>query len=149
MKLKIICRDENYAKYQHMLEKAGFSVSDDANLLFKEIDFQQEYLIGFNTKGEKRIINYDDFYLIESFAHDIIVHTSFGEYKIKERLFEVEGIFENRDIIRINKSQIIPKEKIMKIIPQYNSKLKILLKNKITVYVSRMYLMSFRKKIGM
>ncbi|WP_430757348.1 LytTR family DNA-binding domain-containing protein [Peloplasma aerotolerans] len=117
--------------------------------MFKEIDYQQDYLIGFNSRGEKKIINYDDIYLVESFTHDIIVHTSFGGLKIKERLYEVEGIFENRDIIRINKSQIIPKGKIMKIIPQYNSKLKILLANKNTVYVSRMYLMSFREKIGM
>lgn len=149
MKVKIICRDKNYLKYQEMLVKAGFSISDDANLLFKEIDYQQSNLIGFNSKGEKKIIDYDDIYLIESFAHDIIVHTSIDEYSVKERLYEIEGIFENRDIIRINKSQIIPKAKIMKIIPQYNSKLKIILTNKNTVYVTRMYLMSFRKKIGM
>lgn len=149
MKIKIICRDENYDKYQKMLISAGFDISEDAELLFKEIEYQQTSIIGMNSNGESKILNYDDIYLIESFAHKIITHTLTDEFSIKEKLYEIEGIFESHNIIRINKSQIITKEKIFKIIPQYNSRLKIILKNKMVVYVTRMYLMNFRNKIGM
>jgi len=132
-----------------MLTKGGFSVSEDADLLFKELDFQQTTIIGIDSNGNSKIIRYDDIFLIESFAHKVEVHTTSGKYLIKERLYEIEGIYESQNIIRINKSQIVPKEKIFKIIPQYNSRLKLLLNNKVVVFVTRMYLVSFREKIGM
>jgi len=149
MKIIIICRDENYRMYHDMLVKGGFIISDHADLLFKEIGHQQTTLTGKSHDGSYKLIHYDDIYLVESFAHQVIVHTSNEEYRVKERLFEIEGIFENQNVIRINKSQIITKENIAKIVPQFNSRLKIILKNKIVVYVTRMYLQNFRKMIGM
>ncbi|PKK99747.1 MAG: LytTR family transcriptional regulator [Tenericutes bacterium HGW-Tenericutes-2] len=148
MKIRLLCGSQNYEKYKEMLIKGGFEITDDANLLFKENDYKQSTVFGIDQDGHSTIIGYNDTILIESFAHKIVLHTMDKEYSIKEKLYEVEGIFEDENIIRINKSQIITKEKIFKIVPQLNSRIKIVLKNKMIVYVTRMYLNSFRNKIG-
>lgn len=148
MKVKIICGTQNFDKYKEMLTNGGFEIVEDANLLFKEIDYRQSTVIGIDNDGSSKIISYNDIFLIESFAHKIVLHTSNKEYLIKEKLYEIEGIFEEENIIRINKSQIITKEKILKIVPQFNSRIKLILKNNMVVYVTRMHLINFRNKIG-
>ena len=91
---------------------------------------------------------FNDIYLIESFAHKVILHTRDEQYTIREKLYEIEGIFKDNKVLRINKSQIVAIAKIFEVVPQYNSRLKIILNNNLEVYVTRIYLNNFRKKIG-
>lgn len=148
MNIKLICKKENYEKYSDMLIKGGFNISDDSELLFRELQYEQRTIVGVDNKGASRIIKFNDIYLIESFAHKVILHTRDEQYSIREKLYEIEGIFEDDKALRINKSQIVSREKIFKVVPQYNSRLKIILKNNLEVYVTRIYLNNFRKKIG-
>lgn len=148
MKIKIVCRKENYDKYRTMLESSGFIISEDAELTFKEDDYKQETFIGqINSKYE--IIHYSKIVFIESFGHDICLHTLDKTYSIREKLYEVEGVLHEKDFIRINKSQIINKKAIKEIIPTFNSRINLLMKNNEKLIVTRNYNHSFKRSIGL
>ena len=148
MNIKIICRKENYDKYKEMLEQAGFTISTDAELTFKEDDYNQETFIGqINSKYE--IIHYSKIVFIESFGHEINLNTIDKTYAIREKLYEIEGVLHDRDFIRINKSQIINKKAIQEIIPTFNSRINLLMKNNQKLTVTRNYNQCFKRSIGL
>ncbi len=147
MDIKILCRKENFETYKTMLEKAGFSIRPDAALTFREDDFIAENLIG-RTGDAYEILNHSAIVLIESFGHEVFAHTLTQRYEIRDKLYEIEGQFENRGYIRINKSQIVNRNQIKQIRPAFNSKLSLLLKNGMTVDVTRNYQLRFKEIIG-
>lgn len=148
MKIKLVCKKENYEKYKKMLDISGFEISTDASLTFKEDDFVQETFIGFNN-GTYEIIHFRNIIFIESFGHDIILHTLDKEYRIKDKLYEIEGILHDKGFIRINKSTIVNKFGIKEINPTFNSRIILLMKNGNKLTVTRSYNLEFKKFIGL
>lgn len=147
MEIRIICRKENYDKYRSMLEKAGFTITEDANLVFQESDYNPSYFLG-KKDHQYEIINYQDVIFIESFGRDIYLYTNDYSYQIKDKLYAIEEKYAGFGFIRINKSQIVNKAYIEKIKPLINSRIKIVLKNKKVLEISRNYLDQFRESIG-
>lgn len=147
MEIKIICRKENYEKYKQLLEKSGFVISNNAKLLFKEEDYSQDTFIC-EKSNEYEIIHYSKIVYIESFGHNIILNTLQNKYKIREKLYEVEGILIDKNFIRINKSTIVSKSGIKKIKPSLNGRIDLVLKNDKIVYVSKNYSKQFKEFIG-
>ena len=147
MDIKIICKKENYDTYAKMLMAAGFTIRMDAELTFREDNFIQDTLIG--EKDEVfEIIHYSKIVYVESYGHDIILHTLDKQFAIKEKLFEIEGLFEDRGLIRVNKSQIINRTMIKEIRPSFNSKITLRMKNGSLIDVTRSYLIRFKEYIG-
>ncbi len=147
MDIKVICKKENYDLYVKKLESAGFKIKHDADLTFKEDSFIQDTLIGKHNDSYE-IIHYSKIVMVESFGHDIFLHTIDKELIIKEKLYEIEGIFEEKGLIRVNKSQIVIKAHIVEIKPLLNSKLRLNMRNNITIYVTRNYQIRFKEFIG-
>jgi len=130
-----------------MLEKGGFTISDDADIIFKEQNFAQDTIIGkYNNRYE--IIHFSQIVYVESYGHDIFLHTIEKTFSIKEKLYEVEGLFEEKGFIRINKSCIVNKNQIKEIRPTFNTKLELLMKNKQKLDVTRSYYNRFKEFIG-
>ncbi|ERJ11973.1 LytTR family DNA-binding domain-containing protein [Haloplasma contractile] len=148
MKVKIICRKENYDHYEKMLTVGGFTISEDAALIFKEENYQQDSIAGmYNNRYE--LIHYPDIVYIESFGHDIMLHTRDKEYSIKEKLYEIEGLFENKGFVRINRSCVVNKKQIKEIIPTFNTKFILTMRNNQKVEVTRSYYTKFKEYIGL
>ncbi len=148
MKIKIVCQTDNYNKYKTMLETAGFTISQDAALTFKEDDYNQETFIG-QINSSYEIIHYTKIIYIESFGHEIILHTLDKSYQIREKLYELEGMLSEKSFIRINKSQIVNIKAIKEIKPTFNSRIILLMKNSETLTVTRNYGPSFKRSIGL
>lgn len=147
LKVKIVAKIENYHKYKKMLEESGFIVSEDANLIFKEKDYQSDSFLG--KKEEKfEVIHYSKILYVESFGHDVYLKTLSEDFLVKERLYEVESILSEHKFIRINKSMIVNKYGIKEIIPSLNSRLTLIMKNEDVLYVTRSYLQIFKEFIG-
>lgn len=147
MEIKIVCKKENYLKYKKILEESGFVISNNAKLVFKEEDYSQDTFIG-ESNNHFEIIHYTKILFVESFGHSIVLHTMHNEYSIREKLYEVEGLLEHKQFIRINKSTIISKAGIKKIKPSINGRFDIILKNDKIVYVSKNYNKQFKEFIG-
>lgn len=114
----------------------------------KKVNNQIESIIG-EHNGDYVIVNYKDIVFIESFAHEILCHTQTETYYIKEKLYEIEGLFHDVGFIRIHKSYIVNKKQIKRIIPEFNRKFKLILNNDKVVEVSRRYFVEFKEAIGM
>jgi len=146
MKVKLIAKQENYSKLKHMLEQGGFEVSDDANLVLKDI-FDEAYFLG-EQEHEMIPILYQDILYIESYGRYIYVNTISEFIRVKNRLYEVEKSLEGLDFIRISKSVIINKTGIQKIIPIINGRFDLIMKNNENVTVTKSYRHSFKTFIG-
>lgn len=148
MKVRIVCQKENFEKYKTALEKAGFTISQDADLTFKEDNYIQETFIG-EIDSKYEIIHYSKILFIESYGHDICLHTNDKTYSIREKLYEIEEILNDRSFIRINKSQVINIKAVKEIIPTFNSRINLLMKNNQKLTVTRNYNQSFKRSIGL
>ncbi len=148
MEVKLQCRKENKETYISMLEAAGFVITDTAHLTFKEDDYVSDTFIA--KKGEATVlVAYQEVVFIESFGNQIHLHTLRDTLEIKERLYEIAGMYEDKGFIRINKSQIVNKAMIQEIRPQINSKFTLVMKNKAKIDVTRSYLLQFKEAIGL
>jgi len=147
LKIKVLARQENYQVYVDKLEQAGFIISDDADLIFKEVDYNAESFLG-KKEDKYEVVHYSKILYIESFGHDVFLKTQTQDYLIKERLYEMESMLSERNFIRINKSMIVNKYGIKEIIPSLNSRLTLLMKNGDVLYVTRSYLQMFKDFIG-
>lgn len=147
MLFKIMARKENYEKYKKMLEQGGFIVSDDADLVLKELNSTIDNIVG-KYRDRYEFIPYQEIVYIESFGHDVICYTLEKEYAIKEKLYEIEGLFEDKGFIRINKSCIVNKWQIKEIRPSFNMKLILIMKNNHKLEVTRSYYYQFKEFIG-
>ena len=95
------------------------------------------------------IINYEDIIFVESYAHEVSCITKDGIYRIKEKLYEVEGLFSEYGFLRIHKSYVVNIKQIKRIVPEFNRKFKLVLSNDQKIEVSRRYFVEFKEAIGM
>lgn len=143
MKLKVT---ENYDLVKDELQRHGIEITDNSNFVLIE-DHQIKYLTG-KKNDEQRLIDIMDIYYIESFDHDIILHTHNEEFKIKENLTLLESMLPAYLFIRINNSTIINIKKMKEMTPLVGQRIKIKLSNQVKVYVTRTYFKKFRGMIG-
>ena len=101
MKVKLITKDDNYTILKQMLEKGGFEISDQANLVLKDT-CEEPYLLG-ELDEEMIPIPYHEILYIESYGRYIYVNTIHQFIRLKNRLYEVELSLEGRNFIRISK----------------------------------------------
>ena len=147
MKVKINVKKDQYDKYKEMLENAGFTISDDADFEFKELNIKKDTFIG-KIEDRFEIVPFNKIIYIESFGHAVFIHTLQEKYLVKERLYEVENSLQDKNFIRVSKSTIVNKFGIKEMIPAMNSRLNLIMKNGDVVYVSRSYLQLFKAFIG-
>jgi len=146
MKVKIIAKEENYAKLKQMLEKGGFEVADDADLVLKE-SFEEAFFLG-DQDNEIIPVPYSEVLYIESYGRDIYINTIDDYIKVKSRLYEVEAALEGLDFIRVSKSVIVNKTGIQRIKPIINGRFDLIMKNNEKVTVTKSYRRSFKAFIG-
>ena len=69
-------------------------------------------------------------------------------YEIRKKLYELEQQFENTVFLRVSKSVIINLAKIKRLNPGFNGRLEALLDNGEKALISRQYVPSLKKKLG-
>lgn len=114
----------------------------------KKVDFLIDTIIG-ESGEEYLILKCSDIIYAESYGHIIYCHTLYGSFEVREKLYEIEGMFQNHGFIRVHKSFVVNKNHINKIIPEFNRKFTLRLSNNKKIEVSRRYFENFKKFIGM
>ena len=96
------------------------------------------------------LISYQDIILLETETGDIYARTNRGkDYRIKEKLYELEELLAGEGFIRINKSNIVNILHINEIVPWFNGRLLLKLNNGKEVEVSRSYAGDFKNFLGL
>lgn len=89
----------------------------------------------------------DDILRIYACNQKVFVQTDRGEHTIRNRLYELEELLYDRNFIRISNSEIISVDKISKVDLSITGKVRIILSEVVTTYVSRRYIPAIKKKL--
>lgn len=89
-----------------------------------------------------------EIYYFESVDYKVYACCEKSVYDIKQKLYELEKIYDHTDFIRISKAMIVNVSKVKKIVPMFNGRLEAMLCNGEKVVISRQYVPDLKKKLG-
>jgi DNA-binding LytR/AlgR family response regulator len=147
MKVKLAVSGKRYTEIENELAAKGIEIDEEADLVISEKDSFADCLIG-KRNGEFFRIRVCDIVYIESFSHDIILHSVNGDYKISERLRQLENMLDPAFFLRISNSAIISREKVNRIKPTMSVKYILTMADGSEVDVTRSYYYIFRETFG-
>jgi len=84
---------------------------------------------------------------VEAVNNDVFVHTTNGVFRIKEKLYTFDELYREDGFIRVNKSYVINIRRVVKASHQINSRIKLTMTDKETIYVTRGFLKEFKAYI--
>lgn len=131
---------------------------DEIIIRCKELDEELMNLIYLLKQGRTRITGYSDrtmkqlapkdIYYFESVDNKVFAYCEKEVYEVREKLYEIEKLYEYNDFQRISKSVIVNISLIEFISPVLGSRLEATLKNNERVIISRQYVPELKKKLG-
>lgn len=142
--MKIRCLIHENDEVIEKLKKAGFEISDEADLLLIDQSNIVDHFIG-KKDNDHYVVLIEDILFFESIDRYIYLYTKNNKYQIKERLFELEIILDTQKYIRISNSAIINRRSIKKITPQIGSKFVLTMINDSKLVVTRNYYYKFKE----
>lgn len=87
-------------------------------------------------------------YYIEAVDNKTFLYCKDNVFEIKQKLYELEDTLTISDFIRISKSVILNLSKITSLSPALNGRFEATLENREKVIVSRQYVNTLKKKLG-
>jgi two-component system LytT family response regulator len=113
-------------------------------------------IVGKTSDDSYLIITYPQVYYFEARSNNVFCiavdpsHDSISEYRIKEKLYELEARLPQNHFIRVGKSLIVNIDNVSEIIPWFGRRLILrFVDGKKEVEVSRNYVKIFKKFLGM
>lgn len=120
----------------------------------KEVSQLKTYISNYNTgitamdNGETHIVKLDEILYIESVDKRTFIYTEGKVLGTDKRLYELEGLLDERDFFRCSKSVIINLTKVIKLKPEITRNILATLTNGEVVVVSRRYATELKKLLG-
>jgi len=149
VRIKLLVSEVRYDEIEQELTERGFIIDEDADLILTEKDLFVNHLIVRTKHDNERVrISTNEIIVIESFGHDIVIHTMQGQFKTNERLYQLERLLNPEQFLRVSNSVIIAKNKIKRITPTLSSKFILTMSNGQTVDVTRSYYGIFKDHMG-
>lgn len=178
MDIQLICSDSMKEKMYRILSKAQIKIVDGAGIalvergcelpsgriavVFDPIDYMEaveillrgpeygqpvETITGFSNNRYSLIpvirIDY-----IEAHGSEILCHSEKETYYLKSTLQYFEGLLNPSGFVRINKSQLVNMMNVKEIIPWFNSRFVLVLKNSRELEVSKNYAKELRRTLN-
>ncbi|MGL5675275.1 MAG: LytTR family DNA-binding domain-containing protein [Cellulosilyticaceae bacterium] len=111
----------------------------------EEIEISTKDVIVGYYQDRYALIKPREIMFIEANKNEITCVTSEKTYYLKQPLYIYERLLKEKGIIQINKSQLVNMVNVIEIIPWFNSRLVLLLKNNSKLEVSKKYSQMLRK----
>lgn len=122
------------------------------NELTSEID---ELIKQMNQTVKSKIIAYQGndvilvdiqaIYLVESNNQAVFIHTGDHQYRVKQRLYEMEELLSKHDFIRVSNSEIVSFKYVEKLEMNLRGTIKVLFKNGKSSFASRRYVSKIKE----
>lgn len=149
MRIQVRVSDEHREEIVSALTVGGFEVCDEADFLLSEFDNRMNYVSVRDREGERTYIPYEQIVYIESFGHDVIIHTSSGdEYITANRLYQLAESLDKNIFFRVSNSVIVSRGHIKKIKPTFSMKFVLTMSDGTLIDVTRTYYYSFKEFLG-
>ncbi len=178
MKLGLVCQHSTREKIINKCKHMGITFYNNADIYLVEQGYENNHIPCFvfrsneldkliqimkliipkaqtnriiGLEGETyHIIDIFDILYFEARSSFVFCKTKKGEYKIKEKLYEVEGKLPDDQFIRISRSFIVNIDKVSTIAPWFNRRLLLTFDDtESTVEVSKNYVTAFKTFLGM
>jgi DNA-binding LytR/AlgR family response regulator len=92
-------------------------------------------------------VNAKDIYYFEAIDNKTFLYTRDQVYEVPKRLYELEGMLNDKDFFRCSKAIIVNVTKIERLKPELTRNIMAVLSNGEVVVISRRYVKAFRKLI--
>ena len=141
--------DEAYAAAGAVMCDTAQQGDDEAELIITEKERYSSFIAVKNKKGEKLRLKSEEIIFIESFGHEVVVHSTDGEpYYAYDRLYQLCTILDNEKFLRVSNCAIIAKSHVKKIKPSLSMKFVLTMSDGSLVDVTRSYCNSFKEFFG-
>ncbi|MBE6801405.1 MAG: LytTR family transcriptional regulator [Ruminococcaceae bacterium] len=146
MRIKLNITDDDYERIESELHQHGIETDDSADLVLSKVNgFAEKLIVKDKQTNERVVVDCNDIVYIESFGHQIIVHTDKNDYYANERLYKLSEQLDKTNFLRISISVIVAKNKIKKIMPTLSMKFELTLTENSVVDVTRSYYHAFKE----
>ncbi len=124
------------------------SLDDDIRLLIERIKNHRQK-ITFQKDSKIVFAELTDILYFESVDDKVFAYTSDAVLETKLKLYQLEEDFLPQNFLRVNKAVIMNLDKVESLSPAFGGRFEAVLKNGYKVIISRNYVSSLKKKLGL
>lgn len=124
-------------------------LTEDVERMIAAIRMSSRQLVVKNTQsGEDVILETKDIAYVEAIDRKCFVYTEDQVFETSYKLYELEALFSGMKFCRVNKSCLVSLKYIYSIKTEMNHRLRLTLKNKEAIIVSRQYAEDIKEQLG-
>ena len=127
-------------KKEEIIKKL-FAKTGNQIIVEQNFDNKNHKIITFDFNGKKTSIKLSDIIYLESFLHEITIHTSFDDYKYSSSFNKMMLFINSTNIVRIHKSYVVNLFWVKEIYKE-----EMILNNGITLKIGKKYRQDVLKK---
>lgn len=145
--MKIIIEEKTSKDEEDTIIVRCDTIDDSIMKLLHQLKSKDELIIG-NENGNIARIRPQDVYYFEAVDHKVFLYTEKKVYEIKQKLYEIEELYQGMDYFRVSKSVILNLSKIQYLSPVLGSRLEATLLNGEHIMISRQYVATLKVLLG-
>lgn len=124
-------------------------LTEDVERMIAAIRMSSRQLVVKNTQsGEDVILETKDIAYVEAIDRKCFVYTEDQVFETSYKLYELEALFSGMKFCRVSKSCLVSLKYIYSIKTEMNHRLRLTLKNKEAIIVSRQYAEDIKEQLG-
>lgn len=124
-------------------------LTEDVEHIIAAIRMSSRQLVVKNTQlGEDVILDVKDIAYIEAIDRRCFVYTEDNVFETSYKLYELESLFSGMKFCRVSKSCLVSLKYISSIKTEMNHRLRLTLKNRESIIVSRQYAEDIKEQLG-
>lgn len=145
MKVKLLINENRIAEITSKLKELGIEIDDEAEFVLTERNKFISHLPARDEKGDRCNVSVEDIIYIESYSHNVDIHTKDNCFKSTEALYQILSMLNPEEFLRISNSVIISRSHVKKIKPALSMKFVLTLSDGTLVDVTRSYYNIFKE----
>lgn len=123
-------------------------ITDEINALVKKLGQDPPQLLAGMQGDLLKILDQHDIFRFYAANGKVFAETEDGAYRLRLRLYELEGRLDQNDFVRISNSEIINLKKVKGFDLSYTGTICVSLQNHTVTYVSRRYVKKIKQVLG-
>ena len=145
MKVKLLINENRIVEISSKLKELGIEIDDEAEFVLTERNKFISHLPVRDEKGDRCNVPVEDIIYIESYSHNVDIHTMNNCFKSTEALYQIVSMLNPEEFLRISNSVIISRRHVKKIKPALSMKFVLTLSDGTLVDVTRSYYNIFKE----
>ena len=122
--------------------------SEEIRRVYRTIKNAVDTSVMAHFDGEVIPVGSSDIIRIYAQNQRVFVTTAKGDFRLHERLYELEGMLDNSVFLRISNSEIVNLKKIRRLDTNLTGTVKMFLDEDVETFVSRRYVTKIKKALG-